>query len=223
MKNGAIENEGVEFAVFAARVGAGRKIAEERGVKFTAGEAGVENLRIDASDDGAEMLFVEIADQLACIVFPEGKDCGHADTGEIFFAVSAEVFEEDVAESDLSNTFVTVGAEGLFHAGLIDGIDALRRNRDFVKRQAERGRLAMEKFAADTVHGDAVVALGDGSKKGGDVELLLLEQREQRHGAVFAAAPAEKNGFRCRQENLQVVWHLLGRGAPVLRPFEERA
>src|SRR5437879_12663646 len=45
---------------------------------------------------------------------------------------------------------------------------------------------------------------------------LLLEQRVQRHGAVFSAAPAEEDGFRCRQENLQMVWHLLGRGAPVL-------
>jgi len=62
LKNRAIEDEGVELAVFAARVGVGRKIAKERFVQFAAGEAGIENFGIDASGNGAEMLFVEAAD-----------------------------------------------------------------------------------------------------------------------------------------------------------------
>ena len=62
MKDGAIEDEGVEFAVFAARVGVGGEIAEEGFVEFAASEAGVENLGVDASCDGAEMLFVKVAD-----------------------------------------------------------------------------------------------------------------------------------------------------------------
>jgi hypothetical protein len=56
-------------------------------------------------------------------------------------------------------------------------------------------RLPPEKFTANTVHGDAVVAFRDGSEKRYDSEMLLLEQRVQRHGAVFAAAPAEEDGF----------------------------
>jgi hypothetical protein len=35
------------------------------------------------------------------------------------------------------------------------------------------------------------------------VKLFLLEQRVQRHGTVFAAAPTEKTGFEGGQENLQ--------------------
>ena len=200
-----------------------REIAEEGFVQFAASEAGIENFRIDASGDGSEMLFVEIANQFAGVALPDGKKGGHADAGEVFFAVGAEVFEEDIAEGDFSNALAIEEAEGLLHAGLVDGVDTLRRDGDFVKRQVERVRLAVEKFAANAVHGDAVVAFGDGGEKGGDVELLLLEQRVQRHGAVFSAAPAEEDGFRCRQENLQMVWHLLGRGAPVLHLFEERA
>ena len=62
MKDRAVEDEGMEFAIFAASVGAGRKVAEKGFVEFTACEAGVENFGIDAGGDGAEMLFVKMAD-----------------------------------------------------------------------------------------------------------------------------------------------------------------
>ncbi len=65
-----------------------------------------------------------------------------------------------------------------------------------MKRQTERFGLAPEKFAANTVHDDAVVGFGDGGEQGEDSEMFLLEQRVQRHGAVFAAAPAEEDGFK---------------------------
>jgi hypothetical protein len=55
--------------------------------------------------------------------------------------------------------------------------------------------LLPKEFAANAVHGDAVVGFSDGGEKRNDSELLLLEQGVQRHGAVFAAAPAEENGF----------------------------
>jgi len=195
LKDRAVEDEGVEFAVFAARVRVGRKVTEEGCVEFAAGEAGVKSFRIDASSDGAEILVVKVADELAGVALPDGEKGGHADAGEIFFAVGAEVFEKDIAESDLSNALVVEEAERSFHAGFVDGIDALWRDENFVQGQAERLRLLLEKFAADAVHGDAVVVLCDGGEKGDDTELLLLEKRVQRHGAVFAAAPAEEDGF----------------------------
>ena len=57
-----IENESMEFTVFAARVGVGRKIAEEGIVEFAASEAGIENFGVDASSDGTETLLMEAAD-----------------------------------------------------------------------------------------------------------------------------------------------------------------
>src|SRR5438552_3239539 len=57
-----VENESMEFTVFAARVGVWRKVAEEGIVEFTAGEAGVENFGVDASSDGAETLLMKVAD-----------------------------------------------------------------------------------------------------------------------------------------------------------------
>lgn len=62
MKNGAIEDEGVELTVFAARVGVGRKIAKKGFVQFAADEAGIKYFAVDAGGDGAETLLVEMAD-----------------------------------------------------------------------------------------------------------------------------------------------------------------
>ncbi len=111
MKNGAIEDEGVELTIFTARVGVGRKIAEEGFIEFAAGKGGIENFRIDARGDGAEALLVEVADQFASIAFPDRKKGGHADAGKIFLAVGPEVFEKDVAEGDCSNALVVEEAE----------------------------------------------------------------------------------------------------------------
>jgi len=202
LKDGAIEDESVEFAVFTARVGVRRKIAEEGFVEFAAGETGIEDFGVNACGDGAETVFVEATDQFARIALPDGEERGHADAGEIFFAVGAEVFQEDIAESDRADALGEVNAQGFLHARFVDGIDALPRDEDFVKRETDGFGLALEKFAADTVHGDAVVGLGDGGEQGYDVESLLLEQGVQGHGAVFAAAPAEEDGFECCQENL---------------------
>ncbi len=95
MKNGAIEDEGVEFAVFTASVDVGGKIMEEGFVEFAASEAGAEDLGVDASGDGAEMLLVKKVNQFTGIAFPDGEEGGHADAGEVFLAVGAEVFQED--------------------------------------------------------------------------------------------------------------------------------
>src|SRR5580704_3234741 len=48
-ENGAIENEGMEFAILSAGIDAGRQIGEERGVEFAPGERVVQNSRIDAN------------------------------------------------------------------------------------------------------------------------------------------------------------------------------
>jgi len=95
----------------------------------------------------------------------------------------------------LSDALDVEETEGFFHARFVDGIDALRRDKNFVKRQADGLSLPLEKFTADAVHGDAVIAFCNRGEKSDDLELLLLEHRVQRHGAVFAAAPAEKDGF----------------------------
>src|SRR5260370_30391375 len=138
LKNGAIENESVEFAVFAARVGVGGKVAEEGFVEFATGETRIENFGVDASGDGAEMLLVKKANQFTGIAFPDGEEGGHADAGEVFLAIDAKVFEENVAEGDSAYALVVEETESFFHARFVDRVDALLRNENFVKRLAQR-------------------------------------------------------------------------------------
>jgi hypothetical protein len=85
--------------------------------------------------------------------------------GEIFFAVGAQVLEENVAESHFADTGLIVHAESFLHARLVNGIDALRRDAYFVERQADGVGLLLEEFAADAVHADAVVGFGHGGQE----------------------------------------------------------
>src|SRR6266568_3702539 len=213
-EDGAIKDKSVESAVLAAGIGVRRKIAEKRVVELAASEAGIKNFGIDANGDGAEMLGVEEADEFAGVALPDGKEGGHADTREILFAIGAEVFEENVAKGDLANTLIVMGAQGLFHTRFVDGIHALRRDANFVQRQADGFGLLKQKFTADTMHADAVITFGDGGEKRGYAKLLLLEQRVQGHGAVFAAAPAEKDGFGVGHKKPR-------KGAAMLRPYKK--
>lgn len=198
----AVKDKGVKFAIFAAGVGTGRKIAEERVIKFAPGETGSEDFGINAGGDGSETLRVEEADEFARVALPDGEEGGHANASEIFFAIGAKVFEENVAECDLANTLIIEDAQGVLHARFVDWVHALGRDANFVQREADGFGLLEQEFAADAVHADAVVAFGDRSEERGHADLLLLEQRVQRHGAVFAAAPAEEDGFGCGHEDL---------------------
>lgn len=105
-EDGAVKNKGVEFAVFSTRVGAGRKIAKKRFVKFTAGEAGMDDLGVNANGHGAETLRVKKADEFARIALPERKESGHADARKILFAIGAQVLKKDVAEGDFANALI---------------------------------------------------------------------------------------------------------------------
>src|SRR5256885_8645009 len=174
----------------------GREL-EEGFVQLATSEAGIENVGVDASGNGAKALLVKKPDQLASVALPDGEERGHADAGEVFLAVGPQVFKEDIAEGDPSNTLAVEEAERFFHARLVDGIDALRRDRNFVQRQTKRFCLPPEKFTTNAVHGDALISFSDGGEQCDDAEMPLLLQGVQRHGAVFATAPAEQDRFAC--------------------------
>src|SRR5882757_2866806 len=58
-ENGAVEDEGVEFAVFAAGIDAGGQVVKKRGVELATGEAAVEHFGVYTGCDGAETVSVE--------------------------------------------------------------------------------------------------------------------------------------------------------------------
>jgi len=203
-EDGTVKDKGVEFPVFSARVGARRKIAKKRFVEFTAGEAGIDNLGINANGYGAEPLRVKEADEFARVALPKRKESGHAYARKILFAIGTQVLEKNVAERDLANALVVETAQGLLHTRFIDNIQATRRDAYFVQRQADGFGLEPEEFAANPVHADPFIALGNRSQEGRRAKLWLLDQRVERHRAVFATAPAEENGFGCGHEHFQL-------------------
>src|SRR5215469_18038337 len=148
---------------------------------------------------------VKEADEFARVALPKRKESGHADAGKIFFAIGAQVLEKDVAEGDLANALIVENAQGLLHPRFIDGIWAMPRDAHFVQWQAHGFGLELEEFAANAVHADPFIALGNRSQQCRRAKLLLLEQPVEPHGAVFATAPAEQDGFACGHENFSVI------------------
>src|SRR5713226_4657413 len=164
VKDRAVKNKSVELAVFAAGVSAGREIGEERIVELASSEAAIEDLGIHANGDGAEALRVEETNELERVALPNRKKCSHADAGQILFAIAAQVFQEDVAKGHLSNAVVVMGTQRFLHARFVSGIDALRRDADFVKRQADGLGLPLKQLAPHAMHADALVSFGHGGQ-----------------------------------------------------------
>jgi len=203
-EDGTVKDKGVEFPVFSARVGGGGKIAKKQFVEFTASEARIDNLGINANGYGTETLRVKEADEFARVALPQRKESGHADARKVLFAIGPQVLEKDVAEGDLANALVVENAQGSLHTRFIDNIQATRRDAYFVQRQADGFGLELEEFAANAVHADPFRALGNRSQEGRRAELLPLGQRVECHRAVFATAPAEENGFGCGHGHFQL-------------------
>src|SRR5256885_6827600 len=68
-EDGAIEDEGVKLAVFAAGVDSRRQLAKEGGVELPPGEAVVEFAGIDADGDGTEAGREKVGGKFARIAF----------------------------------------------------------------------------------------------------------------------------------------------------------
>src|SRR5882757_229201 len=60
-EDGAVEDEGVEFAVFAAGIDASGQVLKKRGIELATGEAAVEHFGVYTGRDSAETVSVEAA------------------------------------------------------------------------------------------------------------------------------------------------------------------
>src|SRR5260221_850890 len=108
----------------------------------------------------------------------------------MFLTVSAEIFEEDVAEGDGSDAGFVMDAQAFFYARFVNRIDALRRDADFMQRKTDGLGLLHEKFAADAVHADAVLRFGDGGPKRCRLDGMALPKRMQQHGPALCDGAA---------------------------------
>jgi len=64
------------------------------------------------------------------------------------------------------------------HSRLVDVVDAARRDHDLDKRDAEGLRLPREELAADAVHADPLIALGDSRDQCFRLELFAAQRPE---------------------------------------------
>lgn len=110
--------------------------------------------------------------------------------GEARLAVGADILEEQVAESDSVDGGQGRDRERLGHARLVDIVAAGWRDNDLDERDAERLGLPDEELAADAVHADPLIRLGDGRDQRLRLELPPAQcpKGERR---VLAAAPGE--------------------------------
>src|SRR4029077_1364601 len=196
LKHGAIENEGMEFTVFSAGIHPARQIGEEGRVQLAPRERGIEYARIDTDRDRPETLSYEFPSEFTGVALPDGKKRTHVNLSEIFFAVEAQVFEKNIPERHMTYAPREVFCKRFLHTLLVGCIDALWRDQDRVKRQAGRFTLPLEQHAANPMHADAVVILGNGREQRGDAAVAPCLEGVQRHGAVFSSAPAKENFFR---------------------------
>src|SRR5258708_26012253 len=115
MKNRPVENEGVKLAVLAAGIGMERQVPKKDLVQFASGKTAVEDFAINTDGDGAKIGGVKCANELACVAFPDGEKGGHAHAREVFLAIGAQIFQENIPERDGSSALAGVHAQCLFH------------------------------------------------------------------------------------------------------------
>ena len=190
-KDGSSKDEGVELAVFAARIDTRRQVCEKRGVQLASGKRPVELLRIDADGDAAKAVGNEARGQLTRVDAPERKSCVHLELGKVLFTIGPQIAQENVAEGDMAYSACPEAEASLRHPGFVKGIGTLGRYADFGQRQADGVCLQTQKLPANAMHADALKTLGDGSQKRGHSKPRIREKSVQSHGTVLSSAPGE--------------------------------
>ena len=94
-------DEGMELAVLAARIDAGRQVGEQRRVELAAGERRVEHARIDAGEPRAQAAGDHLAREPRRRHAPQRKQRRQPGAREPLFAIAPHVLEEQIAERDV--------------------------------------------------------------------------------------------------------------------------
>src|SRR6185437_9618792 len=185
-KHRACESKGVELAALAAGIDGRRKIGEELRIEGAAGEGCIEMPWVDAGEmraqAGGDHLPGEFGGREAEVGAPDGKDGFEAGSGEPLDAVGADVFEEEIAESNAVQAFGGGASADGGHAGFVVGVGAGKGQVDFPHWKTGRFRLQIEQLFAETVHCDAAELLIDGCEECDNLVVRVLAKEVQRPG-----------------------------------------
>src|SRR5215210_5053055 len=122
---------------------------------------------------------------------------------EAILPVFANIFQEQIAECDVSETIGNRATSGCRHSLFVYLIAARMRQRHHPQRQASSLRLCQHPAAADAVHRHTVRLLVHRRQQPSDLAVLLAED-VQRPGTVFTAAPGQQNLHRalCKRSTM---------------------
>ena len=194
-EHGAGVDTGVKLAALAARVGSGRKIAEKIGVELAASEGGGELTQVDAREARAKAAGDHLAGQRIGCNLPKREKRLESGGRELLFAISSNIFQEEIAKSDGVDAFADGAPADLGHALLVDFIGTWPGERDDPEREPSGGGLRFEDRAAHAVHGDAVELSVERGEQTADLDGGIAAQNVEGPSAVFAAAPGEENAL----------------------------
>lgn len=188
LKHRSRKAEGVEFAVLAARVNGGRQFGKQTLVVQASRKRWGKLFGVNGGQRGAQAARKHFFGEGFGVVprAPEGEDGLNARACHHAFAVGADVFEEEVAKSNVGHAFAAGAFDDGAHSCFVFFVGAGEGQRHRPERNARRFRLFFHQFHADAVHGDAVVGLVEGGEQADDFHSGLLADGVERPGAVFA-------------------------------------
>jgi len=185
----------MEFTVFAAGIDHWRQVGQELGVEITTGEAAGQHSRIDAGDLGAETGRDHLPGKPVRRNLPDRKKGLQTGSGELFFAVGADVGKEEVPESHRLDPFGDGPGAEPAHSRFVLLVGTGPGERNDPKRQPGGGRLRFQKLAPDRVHGDAIEGFVYSGDEGDNFNRGILPQKVQRPGAILTARPGKRDAL----------------------------
>lgn len=130
-KHRAGTDKSVKFSIFATRIHRGRQVGQELRIESAACETGIEFLRIDARNIGAEAISNHFAREKLGIAASKREYRDHVAFREIFFTILADILQEKIAEDDVRHTFSASLRQGSSHGVLVDFVGTRRGDGSF--------------------------------------------------------------------------------------------
>src|SRR5579872_6953125 len=110
---------GVKLAALAAGINARGKIAKQRGIEFPASEARRQNSRVHAGEPRLQSAGKHLAGEALRGDLPKGKERLDSSSGELLFAVGADIFEKKIAEGNGLDFFFFCAGDGSGHRSFV--------------------------------------------------------------------------------------------------------
>ena len=202
---GAGGDEGVEFAVLAARIDADRQVSSPTARRriFWTGECLRQFLQIDANQPRLDAGRDHLARQRIGRPMPEREQRRDAGRRHFLLAVGAHVLKKQIAEHHVGDALRFGLRHRCRHLALVDLVRARIGYPHDGRRQSAGFELRPQQLLAHSVDADTIEPAGDGGQSADHIDRAGAPRLVQRPGAVLAARPGNQSARtpahrRCR-------------------------